>query len=175
MDISSLPKDFNYVEYVVCNNKTGDVIDINLSKEKFEYMMGVVKRQNWKYFGKSCKMYTHNNLIYENYDYTDIKVYSKEIKEAKMHPTLDLITLYCIKDKKPFHMFPSTKSIHSIAYVRKLVFRVHNRVYVNFETIKNVENDNIVYKVYINYNHDKNIDQEYMSGVIESTITALFQ
>jgi hypothetical protein len=59
-----------------------------------------------------------------------------------------------VREKLPYHMFPCTRGLHDISYIHRLTYRLHNRLFLNFEIQKTMDHTEL-YKVYFNYNHDK--------------------
>lgn len=173
MAVSQLPDGCNYIEYYVYELVKDGFVDVNIDEDKYQQLMKNVAMHNYKYFGRQYKTYYHNDLVYENHGNSDIKVYSKPVIDYKIDESIPILALYCSKDKKPFHTFPATHDIQNISHVKKLVFRVHNRLYINFETQVNHNYDQVKRKVYINYNHDRHIDTEFMSELIEKVIISL--
>lgn len=58
-----------------------------------------------------------------------------------------------------------------ISYVKKFSFRVNNRIYVNFETY--IIDDDEYFKVYLNYNHEKNVDMDIINKEIDNILSNL--
>lgn len=162
----------NYIEYVLYNSISDDgkEVDIDVSDVRYQQLMYKLARTPYKYFGKFCKRYQHHDLICENHEHEEIKVYSKLAIKHEVDKENGLIKLYYAKDKVPYHMFPSTTKMNAVSHVRKLVFRVHNRVYINFQLEQQVGTQEIRRKVYINYNLDKNVDTGYMEDLISKAI-----
>jgi hypothetical protein len=67
---------------------------------------------------------------------------------------------------------PSTNRVNDVTYVRKLIFRINNRVYLNFECKKH-NNASYSYSIYLNYNHDNSVDYEASSSTIKKIIEKL--
>lgn len=163
--MAALPENCNYVEYIVkCANG-----DIGLDQADFNAYMSRMKSH--KYFKRESKCYCYDNMIYENSFFNEIRVSSKNPisieDKSKYH------VCYYTKEKQPYHAFPSTHQINAVYYSKKLVFRLHNRVYINFETMLYPQKKETIYKIYINYNHDKGVDMDSVNQIISSTIASL--
>lgn len=160
-----IPDDCNYVELIITKNKEC----FNIDDELFAQLLKKVKHH--KYFEKEYKVYQYNDLCFENQNNIDYKVYSRHIVDVKY--ASDLAVCMCKKSKHPFHAFPSTTSLDAVFYVKKLVFRLHNRLYLNFECQYYPKNETIIRKVYINYNHEKQVDATLIEQIIAKTLTML--
>jgi hypothetical protein len=160
-------EDSNYIELKLYKKKcTENVYDINFSKEEF---YNIMNRLKYKCFQKDCKQYVSGNLIYENFNNEDVKVYKTEVKNIiiKNH----YIISFYNKSKLSVLNFESSKNINDINYIRKLIFRVSNRIYINFEIKK--KNNNLVYNIYINYNHDDTVDLSLINDSLENILKTL--
>ena len=78
-----------------------------------------------------------------------------------------------IKDKVPNFMFPSTNKLNDMQTVSSVVVRFHNNVYMNFEHIIHVNDSNPIFKVYLNYNHDSNIDPMFIKNKMQDIENSL--
>jgi hypothetical protein len=172
MFIESLPDGCNYVELIITSDDDANdrTVHVGLSREVFTKYLEMIKLP--KYFTKHAKCFQYQNMIYENSHNEDIKVMTKTINKIE-HLSKKLTICIGKKEKQPFHMFPSTTSLDSMYYVNRLIFRFHNRVYLNFETITYIPKRNVVFKVYINYNHDNNVDVTSINQCIESIVNML--
>jgi hypothetical protein len=174
MDLNkTLLDNSNYVEIYVLNNKYTDQIGIptGLSKNKFYDLLAKFKNDNFKFFQKEFKQYTIGNIYYENYDNEDVKVNKKECKHFQINN--EFITTFYNKNKLTMLNLPSTVKINDIQYIRKLTFRINNRIYLNFECKKNNNNNNIYYSIYINYNHDETVDYTITNNIIKPLLQKL--
>jgi hypothetical protein len=190
-DLKQAPESCNYIEMLFVDPNTKefrdsqtdefksdlDAYDINVSEEFFNTCLSRVKSQHLKYFQKSFKTYVCNDLVLENYDHKEHKVFCKKVLSVNTehHINKGIITLYVQKEKHPFHAFPSTTSIHSVFYTNRLVLRVNNRLYINFDVQYFPEDKMIVRKVFLNYNHDSNVDLESACSAIQTAISYLVE
>jgi hypothetical protein len=164
----------NYVEYIICKNAfniTDDPIDINISTPQAEHWIDALHKRGFKPFRKEFKTYIHRDMHMENMGHTDIKVFSQTMTNIQKIPEMPNVAMVeYIKDKQPFHAFPSTTSHDVILYTKRLTFRVHNRIFVNFDVQLYPDDGSTVTKVFINYNHEEGMDRD----VIKSTLDTIF-
>ena len=169
----------NYLEIIFINDfnvnaKETNVINIGISQKMFEDLLRKAKHTlNTKPFNRNYKVYVRDNLYLESEKDSEIKVYQKD--GLALEKGQDYIGAFYFKNKLPMHNFPSTTKFHSIYYVDSTIFRIHNRVFLNFEAQyypENTENQ-FIYKVFINYNHDENIEEKTIIDKINSGIKAL--
>lgn len=163
-----IPDNCNYVEIVLVDRS--NPLSLNLEAGAFETLMRSVV--GMRYFRKESKSYAVGELTLENMFFEDIRVCSKSIVGADT--THDgMVVLYYTKEKKPYHAFPSTTSINRVWYTKKLVFRIHNRMYLNFEIQRDANDNSCIRKAYINYNHDSNVDQKVIEQYLVGTLDML--
>ena len=77
------------------------------------------------------------------------------------------------KKKLSIINFPSTRNHHDVSNVRKLTFRLSNRVFLNFEMRSSELGSAKTYNAYVNYNHDTNVDIDTMVKDIQRGVSAL--
>ena len=156
--------------------KDTECIQTCVSEAYFKKCIEFVKPHNLKYFEKSFKSYVCGEVVLENHDHKDMKVYSKHILDIdKSSLSKGAIVLYCFKEKKPYHAFPSTTSIHSVFYTNRLVLRINHRIYINFDTEFYPEDNTTLYKVFLNYNHDTHVDMEHAFLSMQTILKSLLQ
>ena len=171
----------NYVEFSIlpfqvsnanANANAHKVYETNFEKDEFYKVMKRLSHdESLKYFQKEYKQYVSQDLIYENKDNDDICVYKKKMVDEGLITDNCIYTTYQ-KTKLSILAFPSSIKIHSISYIRKLTFRVNNRIYVNFEC--KYENDEIFYRIYINYNHEQNVELDKIKLTLNKYIKMLY-
>lgn len=171
MLLQSIPENCNYIEVVLVNAKYENKIVVDQTYNDFERLLSKIK--NIKYFQKEYKCYQYQNLIYENYYNKDTKVYTKDCISIDDDIHNSFVLCFYSKEKKPFHLFPSTTDIHSIYQVKKLIFRLHNRLYLNFESQYYHKTNCIVRKVYFNYNHEKNVELSCINQQLQQYVQIL--
>lgn len=179
MDISNLHENCNYVEFVLkhrngSKDKNDKDIDISIDNAHMQQILHNLSKRNYKSFSKQFKTYIYNDITMENTDHQEIKVYQLGLVDAT--ESNDFVTMMYSKDKLPFHAFPSTTNHDCIYYTKRLTFRIHHRVFINFDTqyyVDDVENKQIN-KVFVNYNHEGNMDTELIGSILTS-LESLFQ
>lgn len=164
-DIKQYCNNGNYIEIVF--EDYPNCIDI---KDKvFFKMLQNMKNKNYHGFQKHYKEYIFRNITYENNDKNEIKIFKKTLtKHDNLLENIRVLVFY--KEKLPYHVFPSTTKIHSVSYISKAIFKINNRVYLNFERKKYEGCSTFFNKVYINYNHDENVDLTTIQAAISSCI-----
>ena len=141
---------------------------VAMSEDKFKMMLSQMAQANilntYKFFQKEYKEYIYSDVIVHNYKNLETRVI-RCVPQIVLHNNKSLLMGY-IKSKLTFLNVPSTINIYEINYVRKLIFRVSNRIFINFQTSISEQGDK-TYMVYINYNHDNNIDPERITNTLQ--------
>lgn len=171
----------NYFEVFVTSKAKSqhgdtDVYEIGLTKEEFTHLLakfGKASFEGMKHFQKEYKEYVYNEAVVHNYMNTEVRVF-------KNTPVLVQDQNKCVvvaynRSKLTFLNVPSTKTIHDIQCVKKLIFRVNNRIFVNFQAASppgGKEND-VTYTVYVNYNHEQNVEMDCIKGALDKVCDIL--
>lgn len=171
MYLQNLPDNCNYVEIALVSQKSESRLVFDQPYD--DYLAYLMKIKSIKYFEKEFKCYQFNNMFYENHFHKENKIYTKNFKHVDQTSDHALAICYCEKEKHPFHAFPSTKSISNTCYVKRLTFRIHNRLYLNFETQFYPKNNSYVRKIYLNYNHEHLVDKTLIEENIKRIISTL--
>jgi len=148
--------------------------NIGLSRKDFRHLLSAIAKSNLnlKPFQKEYKEYIYDDVIVHNYKNTETHVFRHTpVCVQKLDKAVGLLIGYQ-KNKLTFLNVPSTRNIYDIQYVKKLIFRVNNRIFVNFQSSVNL-NQEKTYTVYINYNHENNIEQDSIQNNIESLMKVL--
>ena len=167
--LANIPPGTNCIEFHVTSKTTQsnigvEVLDISLNRDVFMNILGNMKNltsQDIKHFQKSYKEYMVSDITCQVYSHNDeVKVSKKKalgLTVDDMHPNLYVV--YSNKNKLTMLNFPSTTNIQAMSYVKTLIFRVNNRIYVNFNVSISAANpEQKSYSIFINYNHDDNVD-----------------
>lgn len=168
----------NYVEFVIKASEINlstdhKTIDISVPIAEFQETLRKVKnKSNIKPFNKNYKVYVKDDLYLEAEKDSEIKVFKKECVSLD-NKSSKYLTLYYNKNKIPMHNFPSTTEINSVYYIDSTIFRIHNRVFLNFECQYSPVKESYAYKVFINYNHDTNIDDKTIRDKIRYGLNLL--
>ena len=149
--------------------------DIGLSRKDFRNLLSTIAKSNLnlKPFQKEYKEYIYDDVIVHNYKNTETHVFRHTpICIKQLDKTCGALLIGYQKNKLTFLNVPSTRNIYDIQYVKKLIFRVNNRIFVNFQSSVNL-NQEKTYTAYINYNHENNIEQDSVQNNIESLMKVL--
>ena len=146
--------------------------DVSLTGKQFLDLLVAMKNSNesYKFFQKEYKEYQYTDLVVQNYKNTETRVFRQNFVTMNQGKNW-LLTGYQ-RSKLTFLSVPSTTNIHDMMYVKRLIFRVNNRVYVNFQTSLHQDGAK-TYQVYINYNHENNVDQEGLMNTLNNVLSVL--
>lgn len=169
--------DANYLEFIIYTNDTGNNFNINVSHERFEDIMTKLKSAGYKHFGKEYKVFRHDTLVYKNNKNDDVKLYNRQpISCELLEGFSNIICCQYQQTKLPIHMFPCSMDINDVHQSQSLIFRVHNRIYLNFEVQTYPhQNNNIVRKIFVNYHHDDNVDMQFITSQIVKVLRIIEQ
>lgn len=169
----------NYVEYIILptDSKCDGIIEYNFNETQFAEKMTKLTFKNIKFYERKVKQYLKDDLYYEvilNHkdEISDIRSYTKIATEYVLEKP-NVLKVCFEKHKKPIHAFSSSYDMHDIVYIKRLTFRVSNRVFVNFETGKGVDDTTPYRKVYINANFDGNVDVDFIQSEILQYVALL--
>jgi hypothetical protein len=214
----------NYYELFFCqgekilNSDNNDLeLNIGLSEKRFYeilYRIDPTQNKNLKYFQREYKEYILKDIECHCFVNDEVKVMKKKPLCVTKNSNNNFVQIAYNKTKLTLVNFDSTKNLHKISYVKKLIFRVSNRIYINFEisiapklaspsslcsqnqeTLETLEKNpmkcerserHVVamgaidsetkkknYKIYINYNHDDNVDINISNKSIDEIITMI--
>jgi len=173
--------DFNYLEINLINsyfnkhkeNTYLNIIDINWDEVSFNsILMKLINNYKLRPFEKKFRILKHNDksLIYSIND----NKYNVNKQSLLSYNTKDnYILIKYQKENIPPINFPSTNIIHDMYYINKIIFKVSNRIYINFEVKKKfIDNKSQIFRrIYINLNNDKkNVDNNNINEKLEETI-----
>lgn len=181
----------NYYEIFITmnNNKilNDQVYDINIDKDQFYKILASVT--DYKYFQKEYKEYVYTNIVYrilnKNTSNTNTKNNNNDLMKVFKQKPLKItnydkfIVISYNKNKLSILNFPSTTNIDQINYVKTLVFRITNRIYINFNITIDNNTKNKTYSIFMNYNNDSNyksdtnIDINEINKTIKSVLSKL--
>ena len=184
-----LDKSYNYLEINILNknnvdnvddnnSSNDDIIDLNWDNETFtKFLSKIINSKKFnKPFEKKFKVirYFNQNYIINLSDnkYNHYKLFYVKNNYIKNN-IKNISSIFYKKSTLPIFQFPSTDNIHDKFFLNKIIFKITNLIYLNFEIMKKNEND-IFYRVYINFNNDKhNIDYDTIVKSINKTIKNL--
>jgi len=181
----TLLKCVNYYEFIIykgkniLNEENNDLeYNINISKKEFYDIMNRVNiDKNIKCFQKIYKEYIIKDLIYQCYDDKTSKVISKiplNLLELNLKDkNYNYLQISYVKTNLTIVNFPSTKDLDKNSFIKKFIFRFSSRIYLNFEISIDTINKEKNYMIYINYNHDNNVDNLNINKSINDIINII--
>ena len=154
----------NYTEYTYSS--------YNIDDADFVYIYKKIKPKFKICFQQSCINYVRENKVYEFHtmqknNNSKLKVYQKD--SCEVNTIDDFIVATYNKRKIPYYLFSSDNNYDSTYNISKMIFRIHNNIYLNFETSTYPDDNSHFNKIYINYNHEDKIEQTLMTNLIEDT------
>tara|TARA_B110000914_G_C15357854_1_gene397067 strand:- start:120 stop:668 length:549 start_codon:yes stop_codon:yes gene_type:complete len=171
LDFSS----FNYLEIDILKNNdeinNKNIINVNWSKNDFINLLRKLMNSNIfrKPFEKQYRVLKYLDLIYiKNISDNKYNLYSLTLVDKEIED--NLLYMKYKKNNLGIFQFPSTDKINDDFYLNKIIFKITNLIYLNFEIMK--KNDiEIFFRVYINFNNDKtNIDNNLIIKNLEDNI-----
>lgn len=161
----------NYYEFIPFAKKVSEQCwDTTVTKEMFQKYYHILKRKNMKCFKKQYKEYVYSDVVHQNY-VDEIKIFRcipKYMTECGTY-----IEYAFQKQKLSLANVPSNTSVNVISYVKAYIFRITNRIYVNFHMkYSNIDNST-TYTIFVNYNHDNNVCETGIKKQIESIINVI--
>lgn len=141
-------------------------------------MMRRMKTLVNKSFVVDTKEYVYKNLrmirkINDQNLVEETKVYQMNAMEIHDDPLKTYRMVLYDRKKLSVVAFPSSKSYDDIIKKRKTVFRVNNKIYVNFEKEFSEKDSNVYHKVYMNFNNNKDTDIKDSIAVLQNILNTL--
>jgi hypothetical protein len=162
----------NVIEYYVytspttCELRTDVGVDIRVEKDRFQRILQFISKSDGyaKPFAKKSKVNVVGTMFYEVQDNNEIKTYSRNISTIECRDGF----VHCMIQyhKLPFHQFPCTRNLNDSYYTSKLIFKLHNRLFLNFVHVYHHLDETSHYKIYINYNHDTNVESQLINSLL---------
>lgn len=149
----------NYIEYHVVHEELDmNVYKVNLGQERFTNILKVMSaREDLKFFQKSYKEYNYGEIIYQNYDNTETRVFRK-VPVSSVYNN-HVLKVAFQRQKLSIINVPSNTAYKEIYTVNHLIFRITNRIFLNMLVKRsNTATDHVSYNVYVNYNHDDAVE-----------------
>lgn len=166
----------NYFEIHLCNNTynnhddTLGIYNTSLDRQQFYNLMYKMMDTNYRYHQKQYKEAFIGDVCYQNYKNEEMSIYNLQTNTIESI-TDKLCAIGQTKSKLSILSVPSTLNIYSENIVKRLIFKVSNRVFVNFEN--GMTDKEKYYKVFINYNHDKDVDVNIVIKQIKDALDKL--
>lgn len=170
----------NYFEFLMIDDDVDAVssaqdqgvqtLKTSIKKETFYSLMYKFMDTNYKQHQKQYTETVIEDVHYQNFKNEEMSVYSVVTNAVE---TVDnkVCVLMQNRNKLSILSVPSTLKIYSDNLVRKMTFKISNRVFVNFE--HGVDKKERYYKVYVNYNHDKDVDVQNAITMIKNALSIL--
>lgn len=155
----------NYFEYNLYSSQSSPTLwDVDCGKEKFMSVFSKYIENNNKYSEKLYKEYVYGDVYYQNYNNDEIKVF--RLTPMKSLFSNKRLVIHYIKQKLSLVNVPSSANYDNISYKRHVVFRISNRIFLNF-LITDDASQKVTYRIYVNYNHDQNVDMTIVEKQLE--------
>jgi hypothetical protein len=171
MSSNWLDSESNYYElyYSPLNSKdSNDEFPISIDSDVFYKIMRFFK--HLKYYQNDYKQFTIGDITCQKYTNDQIKIYKQNFNF--MYRRNQFVVIGSNKIKLSLLQYPSTNNIMDKEYIKKLIFRVTNRIFVNFEISLN-EGKEKVYMIYINYNHESKVDDSTVVEQVDKLIQSM--
>ena len=166
---------YNYVEIYFIQDeikeKGVNIYKTDVGFDRFMNLLETMKTSSFKFFQKEYKEYVHKDVVCQSYINDETKVFKK--KTTNISKQSNYITIYNNRIKQTLLNFPSTTDLQQTTYIKKLIFRINNRIYVNFQISLDVNTSAKWYEVYINYNHEDNVDTQLAQNTLKEVIKML--
>ena len=164
----------NYIE-VHIGSKHDGYFQNGMNRNTFYDILQQMRKIESKATQYNTKEYTHYFLKkVEKIDHeqvTETKVFHHKYLHTDV--TQHANCVYQTRSKITSVLFPSTNQIHDMVYQKKLVFRINNRLFVNFVVEKRPNEEDMSYKIFINLNITRDTDISEMSEKIDRIVRTL--
>lgn len=174
---------YDYLEVVIGRTTVDDsntICEYNVGKDMFYKMLTSLKQsaisKDFKFFQNDYVETRHGNLqrmqYYQGKKLMETKMY--DMKAVHMECKPDHVKVYYQRQKVPDVMFPSSLTYDNIRRLRRLIFRINNRLFLNFQIEMN-EKKGTLYKVFLNFNNSRDADNMHIEKTIESILPLFIQ
>lgn len=168
----------NHIEFTIVANgavvhaaeNACKVYDTCMERDRFYRLMYRMMDTYYKYNQKQYKETIIGNVCCQNHNNEDISIYNITTNRVECFQNQFLAKVQQ-KNKLTILSLPSTMNTQCESYVRKLIFRVTNRIFVNFENC--ACDDAKVYRITVNYNHDKDVELSSVVDALEKILKLL--
>lgn len=170
--------EFDYIEFTLCEEREeGDARKTDIHEDAFaRYMEKARACVASKPFQVDHKEYIYGNLHLtrkvQDESCVETKAYQLAVKQVEDRETYRAV--YYERKKLAATSFPSTMDTHMTTYKRRLIFRINNRIYLNFQHYWH-DDAALFRKVYINYNISKDVDFKADMADIHALISQIMQ
>lgn len=168
----------NYIELHIGQVTSDHEFRYALNRDYFDKLINAFSRKYDRAFEHDFMETVKGNTVlvrkFEEGNIIETRVNNMQILQQRFDDTNGLNIIVYDKKKVPVIMFPSTTSVHSVKYVRKLIFRVNNRVYVNIQEEKVADDmTDMYYRAYINVNYSDGIDSSDITQKLSCILAVL--
>lgn len=150
-----------------------DYPNLKISEAQAQQFIAKLSK-TYKSSEKLIKQYVRNNTVYEVHVQdgkpNSYKVYQKTIEKV-VTLQRNLIEISYTKEKLPVYAFPSSNDIHSIVYIRRIVFRKNSHIFANVDAI--LDGEQVYYMCYVNINIEPNSDIDFLRQEAKPLINTL--
>lgn len=168
--------DYDYMEITLLVSE--DDLCYNIPSSKFDALLQHIKTDS---LFNTCKVF-QNDIIETKHGALHRMQYmdGEKVKECKIydvslkrHEVVNgFVETKYMRRKIPDVLFPSTNKYDMRRLIRRLTFRMNNRVFLNFQ--QELEDDGVIRrKVFINYNHSSDVDVKETTDIMRKIKTAL--
>ena len=154
----------NYFEYNLYSTPSSTFWNVDCGKDKFMSVFSRYIEKNNKYSEKLYKEYVYGDVYYQNYNNDEIKVF--RLTPITSSFSNNRLVINYSKQKLSLVNVPSSADYDNISYKRHVVFRISNRIFLNFLITKD-SSQKTTYRIYVNYNHDQNVDMTIVEKQLE--------
>lgn len=165
----------NYIEIVFFNKKYNEfVFDIDHSTSRCQFILSKLSQlyPDNKTFKKHYTKYLYDTLELTKSNADNmISVHNLELLDHTSYKDSVLVNYY---DKQilPTHRFPSTTSLKDIIDCKKVVMKIKNNIYFNFDSLE-YSDKTICNHMYININYNKSTDFELINNIVHELMSKL--
>lgn len=159
----------NYFEFhLFCTPISDSQYKTDAGKARFDAALRALSKRNIKHFQRLYKEYKYGNTVFHNHANEEAHVFrTTPFKTSYADGVLEVAYQ---KQKLSIINVPASAAVDDVLYVKHLVFKVSNRTFVNAVVKRNMGGLD-TFHVYINYNHDPNVD----TTVAEKQLADTFQ
>ena len=172
-------RQINYYEYILTapnknidsNIPPGLSWNIDIGKDKFTEILQKLSKQEYKYFQREYKEIVYNDITFQSFTNNETKIF-KLLPLTHDFIGNSILSIGYQKQKLSLVNVPSTAQPHNITYVKQLIFRITNRIYLCMLVKKEMEGS-FTYSAVVNYNHEYNVDMNLVDRHLQKIFKVL--
>jgi len=166
-------ENINYTEIYILNevqNFPFTKFDVNLSEDKFRRIFKNIKRHKQRSF-KKIHTQTLNATLEHVSDLENEYVNELVVNDCSLFTANrnDFLKVDYSKTSKSVFSFPSNTNIYDIVYHQRLIFKLDNCLYLNFQLSENYEGQRHK-QIFFNVNQGKTFDDQAICKLINETL-----